>query len=143
MDIQALEKMPKTELVNLAREAGIPCDGRTAQNAIIAALVAKVSEVATPVQNVNAEQEPPKRNRVFFSSREEIEAITPKNVEIIWHGDDTLTAKGNGVEECMTQHQSIEVIKRRMRDMAKGAFKIQMTKDGALKEGAYWDKVSA
>jgi DNA-directed RNA polymerase alpha subunit len=142
MDISKLEAMPKTELVNLAREAGIPCDGRSSQKAIIAALAAKLTEVTHPLHTQQAEEKP-KVKKAEFTTREEIEAICPKNVELTWHGDDTLTATYRGETRSMTQHQHIEVIKRELRWVSRGAIMPQVTKDGTIKEGAYWDKISA
>lgn len=143
MDISKLESMPKTELVNLAREAGIPCDGRSSQQAIIAALAAKLTQVTHPLQNQAEEAPAPKAKKADFTTREEIEAICPKQVELTWHGDDTLTASYKGETRSMTQHQHIDIIKRELRWVSRGAAIPQFSRDGTLKEGAYWDKVSA
>jgi hypothetical protein len=135
-----LEEMDKAELVQLARESGVPVDGRASKNAVIAALAEKLTQ--QPI--VQQEEDAPKKKSVeYYCSEEEIRSVLPKNVTIEFHGDDTWTMTSRTAIDSGTMRQPLERIRRCAMYVSRATLPpIRKGSDGPLiMEGNHWDKV--
>lgn len=127
MDINNLKNLPREDLVKLAAQYGVPVHHKAKPEKIIRDIGEAISTQAKP-KVAEAKPEAPKKVVVIQTEddvRASINHVLAKEGYLIkFNGDDTVTFRYKGAEECIHLSSSPLKIKRVAEDVAKGARRI-------------------
>lgn len=138
-----LYEKDKKELVQMARDIGIPVDGRAAKEDIIASISMKLNNPEVPPKQ---EEKPVKPVPVQLDEeavRKEMEKKFPA-VALEFPNDGTVIMRYKGAEDSCNLTQPMERVLRCASWVSRGALNPPMRKDGGgqlIMEGPHWDKV--